>query len=89
MDRVRAVSFSVAVPPKSVTSNGLVNPFTRNKRFTVECGACGVQFSHKLNVDAAGHDTMSVCPYCNVRNHWSLLEWLRRYEVETIARRSS
>jgi hypothetical protein len=68
------------VVPSGVSANGLVNPFTRNKRFRLTCGACGVMFDHKFNVDTASDPVMSVCPTCGIRNQWSLARWAALYE---------
>lgn len=75
-----------SVEPRNVTSNGLVNPFTRNKRFRLDCGSCGVQFAHKFNVDG-GDPVMSPCPQCGIRNKWSLARWVALYESALSARK--
>ena len=59
-------------------ANGLRNPFTNKKKYTIQCGNCKHTWDEKVPdlVDEAS----AVCPSCGAQNMWSHSEFGRRYE---------
>ena len=64
-----------------VWANGLWNPFTRKKKWRIECGSCQHSWDEKVPVN--NRDEMSaVCPCCGEQNRWSLANFLEHYEKQ-------
>lgn len=72
------------VTPKSISANGLWNPWTRRKRFSLECGDCDHTYDDKIPI--MGEAASSLCPCCGAQNKFSLAAWLKLYESNVAAR---
>ena len=64
-----------------VWANGLWNPFTRKKKWRIECGNCQHLWDEKVPV--GDHDEMSaICPCCHEQNVWSLSGFTEKYKQQ-------
>lgn len=68
-----------ALTPKYVQANGLHNPFTGNKKWTITCGKCEHTWKEKVPVN---EKCSAVCPSCSTQNIWSLSAFVDNYEKE-------
>ena len=76
----------MSITPYAVSANGLWNPFTQRKRFTVTCGSC--DHTYKDKVICQTDKLSSICPNCRRLNIWSLSVFTDRYEKYLQSRHS-
>lgn len=65
------------ITPKSVAANGLQNPFTGMKRWTIRCGECSHSYRDRIPV---AEPCSSLCPGCGAQNIWSGIAFGRLYD---------
>lgn len=66
------------VHPADLLANGLWNPFTGRKKYTIRCGACEHSYDDKVPFNM-GDTASSICFACGSQNIWSHGEFQRGY----------
>lgn len=65
------------VTPREVEANGLVNPFTNVKKWTIVCGHCLFAWTQKV---PAREPSQAICPNCRAVNKWSIKRFLELFD---------
>lgn len=66
------------VKADAIAGNGIWNPFTGNKTWTVTCGDCRHTYKDTVPLVEA---VSSLCPCCGAQNTWSARNFFRQYEA--------
>lgn len=62
--------------PDFVGANGLCNPFTNTKKWTITCGECRHTWKEKIPLAEL---VSALCPCCLVQNTWSAADFFDQY----------
>jgi hypothetical protein len=68
------------VKPRRLFANGLWNPFTHRKKYTVVCGECEHTFDEKVSF--VTDNATAVCPACGALNYWLHSDWQKSYDEQ-------
>lgn len=60
----------------SLEANGLCNPFTNTKKWTITCGNCQHSWKEKIPCTEI---CSALCPCCGAQNLWSLPKFIMHY----------
>jgi hypothetical protein len=65
----------ISVTPAKLWANGLWNPFTKRKRYTIQCGNCNHIYREYISFldDLA----ISKCTNCNTKNKWNHSDYIK------------